>query len=100
MIAKWYRYTLSTVDREQWERITTEATECYRAHGMIRGEVFVQETAGMLNVVEINYYSSPEHMEQVIQEVDRDSRIAKLFQEFLKIVPQDSITEEVYQVIE
>lgn len=98
-----YLYPVSEENKEQFLRINREAERIYKEYGALESDTFEAASiqpeyscAGMISAVElredevlmleINRYRSKVHQSEVLEKVDRDERIGKLYDQMLKVI--------------
>ena len=98
-----YLYPVLEENKEQFLKINLEAERIYKEHGAIESETYTAAStdpeygcSGMVSAVElheneilmleINRYHHKEHHSQVLEKVDHDERIEKLYNQMTKVI--------------
>jgi len=98
-----YLYPVLEVNKEEFLKINQEAERIYREYGAIESDTFTATSiqpeygcSGMVSAVElrenevlmleINRYHNKIHHSQVIEKVDNDEQIEKLYNQMTKVI--------------
>lgn len=98
-----YMYPVREENKEEFLKINREAERIYKEYGAIESETYtaasskpeygclgmgsaVELDEGEILMLEINRYHNKEHHSQVLEKVDKDERIGKLFNQMTKVI--------------
>ncbi|MBD8038483.1 DUF1428 family protein [Solibacillus sp. A46] len=98
-----YLYPVPEENKEQFLKINREAERIYKEYGALESETFTATSIqpgygciGMISAVElleseilmleINRYDNKEHHSQVLEKVDNDEQIEKLYNQVIEVI--------------
>ncbi len=95
MFVKLYKYKIKKKDLQKLKRIHKAAQKIYKRHGAKHSwTVLLRREKGLINVLELNIYTSKKHFLSVKNKVDQDKSIHPLFEAFLNILHKKRYYEE------
>ena len=83
-----YHYKMSPEKTKQYIMLEKEAIQIYLEHGCLEVEIY-RNAKDPQRWMEINRFRDWEHYNEVIASVDKDPRIAPLFEQFIKLFNGD-----------
>lgn len=81
-----YRYMLPVDKTRQYVAIEQKAIQIYLEHGCLGVEIY-RDAEDPRYWMELNKFEDREHYDRVIEKVEKDTRIASLFEELMGIFP-------------
>ena len=98
-----YLYPVPEVNKKQFLMINQEAERIYKDYGALESDTYIATSinpqygcSGMVSsvelheneilMIEVNRYHSKDHQVQVLEKVDRDEQIGKLYNQMIKVI--------------
>ncbi len=98
MFVKVYRYKVKESDFEESQRISKDADLIYASYGMGKEPVTLYKKSNdLVEVLLIEFYNSKKDYEVLINKVNNDYRIRKLWDSFIELVHKKEIKEEEFK---
>jgi len=101
MFVKVYRYKVKESDFEESQRISKDADLIYASYGMDKEPVALYKKSNdLVEVLLIEFYNSKKDYEVLINSVNKDHRIRKLWDSFIELVHKKEIKEEEFETMD